>query len=201
MNARNHFRRGGQFIADHREFSRPLDRNERARILHLAEALERRTKPAGARNGVLSAVGLTILRALLLGFLRHSDGLCCPSYTTLQAKTGLCRQSIRNGLARLEAAGILRITRRLVREVIDGGGFPITVTRQGTNLYAMQEPPEAAGRIPITPAKSRSFGRPAFAALARMLGWAGSTGLGVTDFRFKKGAWQGNAAARFVAAE
>ena len=165
------YRRGARFVMDPRQHSRPLDRNERARILALSEALERRTRPAGARNGVLGYVGLAILRALLLSFLRPSDGLCCPSYTVLQAKTGLCRQSIRNGLKRLEAAGIVRITRRLVREVVDGGGFTATVCRQGSNLYSCREPDEHADRLPVRAPASRAFPRGAYAALAKMLGW------------------------------
>lgn len=167
------YRRGACFVMNARQHSRPIDRNERARILYLAEQLERRTKPAGGRNGVLGIVGLTILRALLFGFLRPSDGLCCPSYTVLQAKTGLCRQSIRNGLARLEAAGLLKITRRLVRERIDGGGFMMTVTRQASNLYAVFEPGEHAEHLPVATPKHGAFPRPAFAALSKLLGWQG----------------------------
>jgi hypothetical protein len=168
---RNHFRRGARFIADARAYSRPLDRNERARILHLAEALERRTKPAGGRNGVLGYVGLAVLRALVLRFQRARDGMCCPSYTELQAVTGLCRASIARALKRLEAAGILRITRRLVRELVDGGGFPLTVTRQASNLYAVHEPAAGADRLPVRSPAPRPFPRPALAGLARMLGW------------------------------
>jgi hypothetical protein len=45
--------------------------------------LERRTKEPGRKNGALGYVGLAILRALLLRFLGR-NGLCCPSYETLQ---------------------------------------------------------------------------------------------------------------------
>ncbi len=169
---RDHFRRGARFIADARQHCRPLDRNERARILCLAEALERRTRPAGARNGVVSEIGLRVLRALVLRFVRGSDGLCTPSYVVLMAATGLCRQSIANALKRLEAAGILRIMRRLVREVIDGGGFPMTVTRQASNLYAVFAPSEHADRLPVRAPAVRPFPRATFAGLARMLGWS-----------------------------
>ena len=168
---RNRFRRGASFIADPRQHSRPLDRNERARIIHLAEALEHRTRPAGARNGVVSQIGLRVLRSLLLRFHRGRDGLCCPSYTVLQAATGLCRQSIARALQRLEAAGILRITRRLVRETIDGGGFMVTVARQGSNLYAVFAPSEHADKHAASSTKPRPFPRPALAGLAALLGW------------------------------
>ena len=41
-----------RFIADARQHCRPLDRNQRARILFEAKALDRRTKPTGGRNGL-----------------------------------------------------------------------------------------------------------------------------------------------------
>ena len=171
---RNHFRRGARFIADPRQHCRPLDRNERARILYLAEQLERRTKPAGGRNGVLGYVGLAVLKALLLRFQRACDGLCAPSYVELMAATGLCKQSIANGLKRLEAADILRITRRLVRETIDIGGFLGRTVRQASNLYAVFEPAKHAERLPVREPVVRPFPRPAYAALAKMLGWGPS---------------------------
>jgi hypothetical protein len=165
------YRRGARFVMDPRQHCRPLDRNERARILALSEALERRTRPAGARNGVVSQPGLRVLRALLLCFLRGSDGLCCPSYVVLMAATWLCKQSIANALKRLEACGILRITRRLVREAVDAGGFMMTVCRQGSNLYAIFEPGEHAGRLPVRQPAPRQFPKGAYAALANLLGW------------------------------
>jgi hypothetical protein len=166
-----HYRRGARFVMDPRQHCRPRDRNERARIIFLAKALERRTKAPGARNGALGYVGLAVLEALLFRFLRPSDGLCCPSYVVLMAATGHCKQSIANALARLEAAGIIKITRRLVREVIDAGGYAITVCRQGSNLYAIFEPGEHADRLPVRQPAPRPFPRGAYAALAKMLGW------------------------------
>lgn len=105
-----------------------------------AETLERRTKRAGRRNGDLGAVGLTILRAMLFSFCRKADGLCCPSYDALQAKTGLCRQSIARGLARLADAGIIKIVRRLRRMNVDFGGFTRACAVQGSNLYSFVAP-------------------------------------------------------------
>jgi hypothetical protein len=143
--AGNKYRRYSQFVLDELAIGRPLDRNDRARILFCAEALERRTKEPGKRNGALGYVGLTILRALLLRFL-GPRGLCCPSYVTLQACTGLCRASIAAGLQRLEQSGILKSTRRLVRKVIErlspitGELERIVTTVQGSNLYAFATP-------------------------------------------------------------
>jgi hypothetical protein len=140
------FRHTAVFCPDWRPHSRILDRNERAKIMALAEALERRTKPAGKRNGVLGHVGLTVLRCLMFGFLNAKTGLCCPSYQTLQVRTGLCRQSIANGLARLEQTGLIKIVRRLVRERVNrispitGEPESYVGTVQTTSLYSLHRP-------------------------------------------------------------
>jgi hypothetical protein len=108
--SRGGYRRSAQF--------KPLDRNTRARILFLAEDLERRTKRPGRRNGIVSVIGLLILRALVAKFLNGQTGLLGPSYAALQKHTGLCPASIANALGRLELCGILKIARRLVRQRI-----------------------------------------------------------------------------------
>jgi hypothetical protein len=126
------YRRNAQFI-DPRQHCQPIDRNQRARILWLAEQLERRSKTG--RNGALGLTGLAVLRQLLR-FANAKDGLCFPSYDALEAATGLCRRTIASCLKRLEAAGIIRVARRLVRQVVDG----IICVRQGSNAYAFSLP-------------------------------------------------------------
>ena len=92
--------------------------------------------------------------------------------TVALAKTvGLSRSAVQERLQRLEAAGILRITRRLVREVIHGGGFPLTVCRQGSNLYAVFEPGEHAERLPVRATAPQQFPGAMFAALVKTMGW------------------------------
>lgn len=140
------YRRGAVFVRDAREHSRPLDRNQKAKILYLAEALERASKAAGRRNGHLGYIGLQVLKALLLTFHNRESGLCNPGYSALQKVTGLCRQSIAQALKRLEACGIITVVRRLVRMQLVhdcpewGMRRAVTVTRQDTNLYCIQEP-------------------------------------------------------------
>ena len=157
------YRRGAVFVMDPRQVFRPLDRNQIARILFLAECLERRTKPAGRRNGVVSQVGLAVLRCLLLGFLNRSTGQCDPSYTTLQCKTGFCRDTIAAALRRLQATGLLTVTRRLVRQrvhrisPITGLAEVIVTTTQATNAYAMAQPGAHADELPVPAPKRRPF--------------------------------------------
>ncbi len=127
-----HYRRGAQFVVDPATRSTKLNGNQRAKILHACEVMERRTKGRGLRNGVLGLPALTVLRCLLLRFHNRKTGLCYPSYSAIQEATGLCRQSIARALDRLERAGVLRITRRLVRIASEAGGI---ICRQWSNLY------------------------------------------------------------------
>ena len=114
--------------------------------MFLAEALERRTKKPGRRNGQLGYIGLTILRALVLHFQNRQSGALYPSYSALERHTGLCRQSVARGIARLERCGVLRVVRRLVRQYvtrrspITGQPETILTTTQASNLYAVHEP-------------------------------------------------------------
>jgi DNA-binding Lrp family transcriptional regulator len=143
------YRRGARFVMDARTYSRPLDRNERARIYVAAKALEVRTKAPGARMGVLGLTGLFVLDCLLFGFMRRSDGLCCPSVRDIQEKTGLSRSAIFEALNRLEAAGIVTRVRRLVRRLVDFGGMVRLTTVQTSNLYSFDEPGPNAHLLPI----------------------------------------------------
>lgn len=82
------WRKGSKF--DHGDgWRRPLDRNDRARVMVCAEALERRTKRKHKRDGVLGQSALTVLRCLVNYFQdRHKDGRLDPSYAQIKAKTG-----------------------------------------------------------------------------------------------------------------
>ena len=133
---------------------RPIDRNARARIMVLAEAIERRTKAPGRRNGALGLATLVVLRALLNRFANASTGQCCPSYAAIQCCTGFCRQTIADSLYRLEQTGLVTIVRRLVREAVTrvnpatGCVESFVATVQGTNLFRFN-PPSAEALIPI----------------------------------------------------
>ena len=149
------YRRGAVFVLDPARHSTVLDRNARARLLHTAEILERATKAHGCRNGLISAPGLVVLRTLLLRFQNGATGLCCPSYAAIQKATGLCRQTIATAITKLEAVGILKVTRRLVRFV---NAIGVSQCGQGSNLYAFKEPPARLdlGKVGL-PFKTRRF--------------------------------------------
>lgn len=157
------YRHGAQFVSDWRQHCRVLDRNERAKIVFLAEALERRTKLPGRRNGQLGYVGLQVLRCLAFQFLNLSSGLLCPGYDAIMRRTGLCKQSVATGLARLERTGVVKIMRRLVRERVSRvspvTGLPeeYVGTVQTTSLYALQRPAAYADHLTLPPARPAPF--------------------------------------------
>ena len=96
-----------------------LDRNERARLLFQAEALDRRTHLPGQHGGCLKRTGLAVLRALLFSFANVVTGRCDPSYDTLARAAGVARQRDertrgQNPLRSSAPSGRLRVVRRSV---------------------------------------------------------------------------------------
>ena len=160
---RRRYRHTAVFVHDELAHGVPLDRNTRA-----APALSRRTARA-AHQGARTAQwrpgrhGARGAACAAPAFANGRTGLCCPSYTALQACTGLCRQAIADALARLEAAGIVRIARRIAREMVTrvsaftGKPEMILTTVQASNLYSFGEPAERAERLPLPPACAKPF--------------------------------------------
>lgn len=170
------YRRDARFIRDPLAISTPLNRDQRGRLIRQAEQLELKSKPKGRRSGLLGQTGLQVLRVLVFRFANKAHGLCIPSYAKIQEATGLCKQSIAKALRALEAAGILKVVRRLVRRLVeraDGSSYIGTV--QASNAYAFK----LGGAVPISftrgsdandGRKPRSFPRPAASLLALLVG-------------------------------
>jgi hypothetical protein len=97
-----------------------LDKNERARIMFRAEALDRRTHHPGRHSGVLRRTGLAVLKALLFGFHNVATGRCDPSLDSLARLAGCARSTCVEALHRLEAAGLIRRVGRW--RAVAGGG-------------------------------------------------------------------------------
>jgi hypothetical protein len=108
------WRKGSKFDCGDK-WRRPLDRNDRARVMFCAETFERRTKQKHKRDGLLGISALIVLRCLLMHFQDSRTGRLDPGYDDIQRITGFCRQTIRNALRNLEVAGILEVMRRVVR--------------------------------------------------------------------------------------
>jgi hypothetical protein len=93
---------------------RRLDRNLVAKILFLAEALDRRTRAKSQHGGLLKTKGLDVLRALLRRFYSHRAGTCFPSYDAIAEAAGCCRATVAAKLRILEQLGIVETIRRKV---------------------------------------------------------------------------------------
>ena len=85
---------------------RALDRNAKARIMHLARALSRRTEK-GKAYGQITAKALAVLEALLWSFHNAKSGLCFPSYEKIAEAAGAARSTVAEAIKALEDAGIL----------------------------------------------------------------------------------------------
>ena len=142
---RRAYRKHSIFILNEHVYASKLDRNDRAKIITAAEGLDRATKREGKRNGSLGYVAITVLRALLFRYSAKGR-ITSPSYTTLQAHTGLCRASVRAGLKRLQSSGLLHIVRRIVRKRVERisslTGLPESFigTVQAANVYLLKLP-------------------------------------------------------------
>jgi hypothetical protein len=107
------YHRGSRFGEPER---RKLDRNMVARILFLAEALDRRTRTKGQHGGLLKAKGLDVLRALLKRFYSYRTGECFPSFEAIAEAAGCCEATAKAKVKILTALGILDVIRRKVVE-------------------------------------------------------------------------------------
>jgi len=128
-----------------------IDRNERARLLFRAEALDRRTHRPGQHGGVLKRTGLAVLKALVFGFL-GPGGRCDPSLENLARMAGCARSTVIEALKRLEAAGLVRRVARW-RAVAANGGLVVVRTSNAYTFPAAggaQKPPETGSRSQST---------------------------------------------------
>lgn len=112
----------------------PLDRNAKARIMHRAKALMRRTLP-GRAWGVLSAKALTVLETLLFSF-HGKGGLTFPSYESIAERAACARSTVAESIKTLESCGILTWCNRLVR-IREAGQ---TRLLRSSNTYTFVDP-------------------------------------------------------------
>jgi hypothetical protein len=162
------YRHRAVFVRDPRAISTPLDRNTRSRLLFLARRIDFRTKDKGRRNGLLGYTGLLILSALVCHFSCSKTGLCVPSYHALMMATKLSKQAVADGLGRLEACGLIKVTRRLERQQVTrispvtGMTETIMGVVQASNVYSFPTIARVEQRIdgfallPTVPARPKA---------------------------------------------
>src|SRR3954462_13267944 len=91
---------------------RSLTREQRARLIFLAERMDANTREPGKHGGCLKRTGLQVLRILLFHFHNVASGRCDPSLDTIAKAAGMARSTVVEALKRLEAAGIIERIRR-----------------------------------------------------------------------------------------
>ena len=123
---------------------RPMDRNAKIRIMHLARCLSRRIEK-GKAYGALTAKALAVLQALLWSFHNAKSGLCFPSYEKIAEAAGCARSTVAEAIKALEDAGILSWVNRIKRvaeQSIDFFGHRTRKTRviRTSNGYVFMDP-------------------------------------------------------------
>ncbi len=127
----NHLRRRrAKLFTDGRQS--PIDKNDRARVMCLAEVAR--------RKGEITRAAVDILRALLFKFANLKDGRCFPSYERIAEEAGCVPRTVGRCLPDLESAGLITWVNRIqrVRERVAGlGGIWASVWRviRTSNAY------------------------------------------------------------------
>jgi len=120
----------------------PMPKKAVTRIYHKAVEWNRRGKIAGRHGGLIGNHVLMVLHTLIFDFLNHSTGRLDPSYSAIQRRTRLCRQTVAKALARLKQLGIINWIRRCREDRDADGRFAL---RQETNAYAILPPTQWHG--------------------------------------------------------
>jgi hypothetical protein len=94
----------------------PIDRNDRARMMFLADA--------AWRKGEITSAAVDILRALLFQFANLKDGRCFPSHERLGELAGCCARTCGRCLKALEAVRLVTWAHRLLRVAEPAAGLP-----------------------------------------------------------------------------
>lgn len=90
----------------------PLSKKRAVRLYRNARDFERQTRQPGQQDGALGRNGLKVLEALVFDFLHHASGQLWPSIAAIARKAGIGERSVRRGLDKLRAAGVLDWQRR-----------------------------------------------------------------------------------------
>jgi hypothetical protein len=129
---------------------RPLDRNQKARIMHWARCVARERAP-GKQRGIITRAALEVLQALLWRFHGARNGLCFPSYERIAEAAHCARSTVYEAIQALEDAGLLTWANRIKRvrercvDLLGDQGWRWRVLRT-SNAYAFHDPSPSAER-------------------------------------------------------
>ena len=142
---------------------RALDRNAKARIMHWARCISRRTEK-GRAYGEITAKALAVLEALLWAFHNAKSGLCFPGYEAIAEAAHCARSTVAEAIKALEDAGVLTWVHRIKRvreaapDLFDGQGWRWRVIRT-SNAYNFRDPKSAVG-APVPSKSEKPTGTP-----------------------------------------
>ena len=111
----------------------PLPKRQAVKLYHHARRLERQTRARNRQDGAIGRNGLLALHALLFDFMHYASGRLDPSIKAIARAANISESSVKRGLVKLKAAGVVTWLRRCAEDWI-GGRF---VLRQQTNAYGV----------------------------------------------------------------
>ena len=117
------------------------------RLYHEARRFERQTRaaaPKGHQDGALGRSGLLVLHTLIFDFLNFATGALFPSIASIAHAAGTSESSVKRGLAKLKASGVVNWLRRCAEDWQDGR----FILRQETNAYGILPASQWRGYTP-----------------------------------------------------
>jgi len=122
----------------------PLPKRQAVKLYHHARRLERQTRGRNRQDGAIGRNGLLALHALLFDFMHYASGRLDPSIKAIARAANISESSVKRGLAKLKAAGVVTWLRRCAEDWIDGR----FVLRQLTNAYGVLPASQWRGYAP-----------------------------------------------------
>ena len=125
----------------------PLPKKKAVRLYHEARRFERQTRaaaPKGHQDGALGRSGLLVLHTLIFDFLNFATGALFPSIASIAHAAGTSESSVKRGLAKLKASGVVNWLRRCAEDWQDGR----FILRQETNAYGILPASQWRGYTP-----------------------------------------------------
>jgi hypothetical protein len=135
------------------------DRNFLARLMFMADMIERKTwrgRARGKHEGTLGRSALTLLRVLLF-VVNKKDGYLAPSYDTLARLARMSRRTVVTAMGVLETMGVVTIHRRIkrvqtpfgIKVVQDANAYEYHLPKGlGTVAWAIFGPPSECKNTP-----------------------------------------------------
>ena len=122
----------------------PLPKRQAVKLYHHARRLERQTRARNRQDGAIGRNGLLALHALLFDFMHYASGRLDPSIKAIARAANMSESSVKRGLVKLKAAGVVTWLRRCAEDWIDGR----FVLRQQTNAYGVLPASQWRGYAP-----------------------------------------------------